>query len=151
MEKRIKSLMMAIVMLFTLTSCSNLSKEEKESVQAKLSDMKVRLIQLDSELRHASISNLIYLHNAGIYEGMPVYPTVVQEIVLDNVKYLVDAHDYTKIVASNYLDVSLEGDINTQDYYLVIKYEDHVEKISVFNIQTEYSQKLIKSNLKGNK
>ena len=144
MKKRIKSLMMAIVMLFTLTSCSNLSKEEKENVQAKLSNMKERLIKLDNELKYDRISNLIYLHNAGIYED-------VQEIVLDNVKYLVDAGDYTNIVASNYLDVSLEGNLNTLNYCLVIKYEDHVEKISVFNIQTEYSQKLIKSNLKGNK
>ena len=148
MKNRIKSLMLAITMLFALTSCSNLSREEKVEVQTKLSNLKKKLIQLDTAMNavwyYDSISNPIYLYNEGLAIGKPDYPTVVQEIVLDNVKYLVDANDYTNIIASNYLEISFEGRVNTPNYYLVIKYDDHVDKILVYDIESTYSSKLIK-------
>ena len=148
MKNRIKSLMLAIAVLFTLTGCSNLSSEEKAEVQIKLANMKKKLIQLDNAMNaswnYDDISEPIYLNNEGVAAGKPDYPTVVQEIILDNVKYLVDAHDYTNIIASNYLEVSFEGRVNTPNYYLVIKYDDHVDKVLVYDIETTYSSKLIK-------
>lgn len=148
MKNRIKSLMLVITMLFTLTSCSNLSKEEKEGIQTKLASMKKKLIQLDNAMNaswnYDDISDPIYLYNEGIAISKPDYPTVVQEIVLDNVKYLVDANDYTNIIASNYLEISFEGRANTPNNYLVIKYDDHLDKILVYDIETTYSSKLIK-------